>query len=200
MLMNDPSVTRLKEGNLPEGHPALQQWMLLAPLGRQIPALFLPALFLPAARAVPAVGARASRWAGAFQNVLDRPCGRERGWALRSPRAWVRQLWAVRSSREALRNAGTPRILLVLRCRQVLLTVIVSAVNLTQRNALSSSCGNIISWCGMKDAPECWGKKVQNFLSDSECCTCALGRAGWGCIGRNWRPPSSAVLPLEVQN
>jgi len=164
MLMNDPSVTRLKEGNLPEGHPALQQWMLLAPLGRQIPALFLPALFLPAlflpaARAVPAVGARASRWAGAFQNVLGRPCGRERGWALRSPRAWVRQLWAVRSSREALRNAGTPRILLVLRCRQVLLIVIVSAVNLTQHNALSSSCGNILSCCGMKDASECWGKK-----------------------------------------
>lgn len=164
MLMNDPSVTRLKEGNLPEGHPALQQWVLLAPLGRQIPALFipalfLPALFLPAARAVPAVGARASRWAGAFQNVLGRPCGRECSWALRSPRAWVRQLWAVRSSREALRNAGTPRILLVLRCRQVLLIVIVSAVNLTQHNALSSSCGNILSCCGMKDASECWGKK-----------------------------------------
>lgn len=127
---------------------------------RSFPSRSFPsALFLPAARAVPAVGARASRWAGAFQNVLGRPCGRERGWALRSPRAWVRQLWAVRSSREALRNAGTPRILLVLRCRQVLLIVIVSAVNLTQHNALSSSCSNILSCCGMKDASECWGKK-----------------------------------------
>lgn len=90
--------------------------------------------------------------------------GRERGWALRGLGSV-----AVRSSREALRIAGELSALLVLRWRPVLHAVIASAATRARYNALCSSCGNIVSFCGMTDA-KC---EEQNFLSDGECCSCA---------------------------